>query len=228
VVSPSARRRAVKHLVEGGKCSVRRGCAILGLATSTFYKGAVAGEETIRLERRIKSLSHKHPRYGYRLIRELLRREGWKVNRKRVQRVRSREGLQVVKKARKTRRARVGSAERRRAERPNHVWTYDFVHDQLENGRGVKMLTVLDEFTRECLGVLVERSITSAGVVEFLGRIIAGGVAPEHVRSDNGPEFIARVVKEWAGNRGIKINYIEPGSPWENGQVESFQGQIAG
>ncbi len=175
-----------------------------------------------RLERRIKALSWKHPRYGYRMITELVRREGWKVNRKRVQRIRRQNDLQVVEKARKTRRPRVPPVERVRATKANEVWSYDFVHDRLDNGMGLKLLTVLDEFTRECLGILVERSITAAGVVGFLEVLMLKRGLPENVRSDNGPEFVAEAVKQWAGNQGIALNYIEPGSPWENGQVESF------
>lgn len=167
-------------------------------------------------------MSLKHPRYGYRFITQLLRNEGWKVNRKRVQRIRRQAGLQVVKKGRKTRRQRSGQTERKHATRPNEVWSYDFVHDQLEKGVGLKLLTVLDEFTRECLGILVERSITAAGVIEFLEVLMLQRGVPENVRSDNGPEFVAAGIKQWAGSQGIAMNYIEPGSPWENGHVESF------
>ena len=174
------------------------------------------------LEERIQALSWQHPRYGYRIITELLRREGWKVNRKRVQRIRRQNDLQVVGRACKSRRARPVQAERVRATKPNEVWSYDFVHDRLENGIGLKLLTVLDEFTRECLGLLVERSITAAGVIGFLEVLMLKRGVPENVRSDNGPEFVAEAVKQWAGREGIALNYIEPGSPWENGHVESF------
>ena len=112
--------------------------------------------------------------------------------------------------------------ELKNATRPNEVWSYDFVHDQLENGVKLKVLTVLDEFTRECLGLLVERSITAAGVVGFLEVLMLERGVPENVRSDNGPEFVAAAVRQWAGSEGIVMNYIAPGSPWENGHVESF------
>jgi len=222
VVSPSARRRAARYLVKGKKCSASQACQALRLARSTYYRRAAVNKTAERLEKRIKALSRKHPRYGYRLITQLLRNEGWQVNRKRVQRVRRQAGLQVVKKSRKTRRPRESQAERMRAERPSHVWSYDFIHDRLENGAGLKMLTVLDEFTRECLGILVARSITASGVIGFLELLILKHGAPENVRSDNGPEFVAEAVKQWAGKVSIRINYIEPGSPWENGHVESF------
>ena len=134
MVSPSARRRAVRSLVEGKKCSVNQACAALGLAKSTFYRKVGASRSACRLERRIKALSRKYPTYGYRLVTELLRVEGWRVNRKRVQRVRRRAELQVIKKAQKTKRVG-GGAERVRAQKPNQVWSYDFVHDRLEMGR---------------------------------------------------------------------------------------------
>jgi putative transposase len=222
VVGSAARRRVARYLVEGKKCSASQACQALGLARSTYYRKVPVNQAADRLEKRIKVLSRKHPRYGYRLITQLLRNEGWQVNRKRVQRVRRQAGLQVIKKSRKTRRMRESPAERLRARRPRQVWSYDFIHDRLENGAGLKMLTVLDEFTRECLGILAARSITASGVIEFLELLILKHGTPENVRSDNGPEFVAGAVKEWARQAAIRINYIEPGSPWENGHVESF------
>jgi len=226
VVSPSARRRAAQHLVEGKKCSVNAACLALGLAKSSYYRKGSPQAGAVRLERRIKALSLQQARYGYRLITQLLRNEGWQVNRKRVQRIRRQAGLQVVTKAHKTKRQRLAQGERKHARRPNEVWSYDFVHDQLENGVKLKMLTVLDEFTRECLGLLVERSITAAGVIGFLEVLMLQRGVPENVRSDNGPEFVATAVKQWAGSEGIVMNLITPGSPWENGHVESFHAKF--
>ena len=207
---------------------MNRACGALRLARSTYYRKAPRCRASRRLERRIQTLSRKHPTYGYRLITELLRAEGWRVNRKRVQRVRRREELQVVKRVRKTKRPLAGGGERVRAQKPNQVWSYDFVHDRLENGAGLKLLTVLDECTRECLGILVERSITAAGVIGFLEVLMLKRGQPEHVRSDNGPEFVAEALKGWLGRSGIQTQYIEPGSPWENGHVESFHGKLRG
>jgi len=226
MVSPSARRRAAQYLVEGKKCSARRACQTLGLAKSTFYRKGSTNGTTKRLEKRIWALSLKHPRYGYRMITQLLRDQGWRVNRKRVQRIRRQAGLQVVKKTRKTRRVQSRQAERVRAEKPKQVWSYDFIHDRLENGVGLKLLTVLDEYTRECVGIMVARSITAAGVIGFLELVILKHGAPANVRSDNGPEFVAETVKQWAEKQSIRIHYIEPGSPWENGYVESFHGKL--
>ena len=222
MVSPAARRCAAQYLVAGQKCSVNAACQVLKLAKSSYYRPSLGRVGATRLERRIKALSQKHPRYGYRFITQLLRREGWRVNRKRVQRIRRQAGLQVVRKPHKTKRARAGQVERKRASRPNEVWSYDFIHDQLENGVKLKLLTVLDEYTRECLGILVARSITAAEVVGFLEVLVLQRGPPAHVRSDNGPEFVAAALKAWAGRAAIRINYIEPGSPWENGHVESF------
>jgi putative transposase len=225
VVSPSARRRAARHLVEGERCSINRACQALKLAKSTYYRKERLGGAGAQLERRIKALSLKHPRYGYRIVTQLLRQEGWEVNRKRVQRGRRQAGLQVVKKRHKSR--RLGSTvPRQRGQKPNEVWSYDFIHDQLENGGALKMLTVLDEYTRECLGILVARSITATDVVAFLKRLIERRGAPENMRSDNGPEFVAGAIQQWAKKENIKINYIAPGSPWENGRVESFHGKF--
>lgn len=226
MVSPSARRCAARHLVEGERCSVNQACQALKLAKSTYYRRTRACPPGARLERRIKALSLKHPRYGYRIITQLLREEGWPVNRKRVQRVRRQAGLQVVQRKAKSRRRPGLMPKRQRGQRPNEVWSYDFVFDQLENGAAVKMLTVLDEFTRECLGILVARSITATDVIAFLQQLIEQRGAPVHVRSDNGPEFVAEVIQQWAEKKAIKINYIAPGSPWENGRVESFHGKF--
>lgn len=216
------RRKAAKHLVEGELCNVRQACGALGLARSTYYRKSTKRREGAGIEGQIKRLSEKHPEYGYRMITALMRSKGCRVNGKRVQRVRRMKDLKVVGKERKTRRLREGGSERQRASRPNEVWSYDFVHDRLENGIGLKMLTVLDEFTRQCLGILVARSISASEVVNFLEELMMVRGRPEQVRSDNGPEFVAEAIKERLKEQGIRINYIEPGSPWENGHVESF------
>jgi putative transposase len=177
---------------------------------------------------RIRELAREHPRYGYRRITALLRREGWSVNRKRVHRLWRREGLKVPQVQR--RRRRLGHSEnsctRRRAERPDHVWSYDFIHDQTADGRGLKMLPIVDEFTRECLTIEVERHLTAEDVVSTLEYLFEVRGEPAHIRSDNGPEFIAEAVKGWLARRDTGPLYIEPGSPWENAYSETFNSRL--
>jgi putative transposase len=163
-------------------------------------------------------LARERPRYGYRRVTALLRREGWSVNRKRVHRLWRQAGLKVPQVQRKRR--RLGSSDnsctRRRSERPNHVWSYDFIYDQTADGRRLKVLPVVDEYTRECLTIEVERSLTAEDVVSTLEYLFEVRGEPEHIRSDNGPEFIAEAVKGWLARRGSKTLYIAPGSPWED------------
>lgn len=176
----------------------------------------------------IVTLSEKNPRYGYRRVWALLRRDGWRVNKKRVHRLWREAGLKVPQKQRKRRRLGVGEngCTRRRAEHPDHVWSYDFVMDQTEDGRRLKMLVVVDEYTRECLRIEVERSITAEDVVSSLAPLFWERGEPAFIRSDNGPEFIARAVEGWLEASGVKTLYIEPGSPWENAYAETFNSRL--
>jgi putative transposase len=177
----------------------------------------------------VVALSRENPRYGYRRVWALLRREGFEVNKKRVHRLWREEGLKVPEKQHKRRRL-LGNSEngskRKRAEHRDHVWSYDFVVDRTEDGRRLKMMPVVDEYSRECLTVEVERSITAAGVVKTLAVLFARRGEPSFIRSDNGPEFIAKVVKHWLEASGVKTLYIEPGSPWENAYSETFIGRF--
>jgi transposase InsO family protein len=170
------------------------------------------------------SISRENPRYGYRRVWALLRREGWEVNKKRVQRLWREAGLKVPAKQQKRR--RVGSSHngctKRRAEYVDHVWSYDFAMDSTEYGRRLKLMPVVDEYSRECLSIDVERSITSEEVVDTLHRLFRERGAPEYIRSDNGPEFIAAALKRWLAVCGVGTLYIEPGSPWENAYSETF------
>jgi putative transposase len=177
---------------------------------------------------RVKELAREHPRYGYRRITALLRREGRSVNRKRVHRLWRREGLEVPQIQRKRRRLGQGEngCTRLKAERPGHVWSYDFIHDQTADGRGLKILPVVDEFTRECLTIEVERGLTAEDVVSTLEYLFEVRGVPDHIRSDNGPEFIAEAVKSWLARRGSRTLYIEPGSPWENAYSETFNSRL--
>jgi putative transposase len=193
--------------------------------SSQRYEGHKAHRDRALVERMI-GLSRENPRYGYRRVWALLRREGWRVNKKRVHRLWRQEGLKVPDKQRKRRRLLLGESEngctRRRAEHKNHVWSYDFVMDLTEDDRRLKMMPIVDEYTRECLSIEVERSITAEDVIGILVRLFRQRGAPEFIRSDNGPEFIAKAIKQWLEASGVKTLYIEPGSPWENAYSETF------
>jgi transposase InsO family protein len=184
--------------------------------------------EDRRLIKRLQELSRQHPRYGYRFMTALLRREGLRINRKRVQRLWREAGLKVPRQGVKKR--RLGSSEnacfRRRAERPNHVWSYDFVMDQTSDGKRLKILAVVDEYTRECLALEVERCMEAADVVGVLQRIIAVRGVPENIRSDNGGEFIAEAARSYLKHSGANTLYIEPGAPWENAYSETFNSRF--
>ena len=176
----------------------------------------------------IMKIIHEYPGYGYRRITALLRAEGWRVNRKRLYRLWKREGLKVPVKQRKRR--RLGSSDngvvRRKSEHINHVWSYDFLMDQTDDGRVLKILAILDEHTRECLTLEVARRIRSCDVIALLEYLFAVRGVPEYIRSDNGSEFTAKAVRKWLMRLGVKTAYIEPGSPWENGYIESFNGKL--
>ena len=180
------------------------------------------------LTRAVIELATQYGRYGYRRITALLRNGGWQVGKDRVQQIWRREGLKVPQKQRPTRRLwwNDGSCVRLRPERPNQVWSYDFVSARTHDGRTLRLLTLLDEYTRECLALPVERRMGSRQVIETLSEVMVWRGIPEHIRSDNGPEFIAQELRQWLGNLGTGTLYIEPGSPWENGYCESFKGKL--
>jgi putative transposase len=193
--------------------------------SSQRYEGRKSDRDRALLERMV-TLSRENPRYGYRRVWALLRREGWPVNKKRVHRLWRQEGLKVPEMQRKRHRLLLGESEnsctRRQAEHKDHVWSYDFVMDLTEDGRRLKMMPVVDEYTRECLSIDVERSITAEDVVSTLASLFLSRGEPAYIRSDNGPEFIAKAVKQWLEASGVKTLYIEPGSPWENAYSETF------
>ena len=173
-------------------------------------------------------LATQYGRYGYRRVTALLRREGWRVNHKRVERLWRQEGLKVP--ARQPKRKRLwlhdGSCVRLRPAHRDHVWSYDFVLTRTHDGRPLRMLTLLDEFTRECLAIDVSRRLTSEDVLERLSDLFVRRGVPRYIRSDNGPEFTARKVREWLERVEVQTLFIEPGSPWENGYIESFNGKL--
>jgi len=223
-VTADQRREAVRFLV-GRKVSQRRASELAGISRSSLhYKGGGRRDDP-KLLGRLRYLAARHPRYGYRRLWAVLRREGQVVNVKRVRRLCVRHGLSLRRRIRRRRRGLGGSVPRS-AGHVNHVWTYDFVHDRCENGRKLKMLTVVDEFTRECHKVQVGTRIGGRGVIGVLDELFTLHGVPMFIRSDNGPEFIARDLKRWLKERGSATHYIEPGSPWQNGYGESFNGKL--
>ena len=208
--------------------SERRACRVLGQARSTHrHRGRTADDEP-RLVARIIELATQYGRYGYRRITGLLRGEGWPVNHKRVERLWRREGLKVPQKQPKRGRLWLtdGSCIRRRPAYRHHVWAYDFLTARTHDGRVLKILVVVDEYSRECLAIGVARRLRSLEVLETLADLFVAHGVPAHIRSDNGPEFTAALVRHWLAALNVETLFIEPGSPWENGYVESFNGKL--
>jgi putative transposase len=208
--------------------SERRACIVLGQARSTQkHKPRVAAEEE-RLREDIIKLACKFGRYGYRRITALLNSDGWKVNHKRVQRIWRQEGLKVPQKQPKRRRLWLNESSciRLRPEHKDHVWSYDFVENRTTDGRKFRMLNIIDEFTRECLLIKVERRLNSLSVIDALFHLFMFRGTPQYIRSDNGSEFAAKVIRSWLMEIGVGTLFIEPGSPWENGYIESFNGKL--
>ena len=201
---------------------------MLGQARSTQRHIREIPDDEERLVARITTLASQYGRYGYRRITAMLKNEGWKVNHKRVERLWRREGLKVPKKQPKRRRLWLndGSCIRLRPTHQNHVWAYDFMSCRTYDGRPLKILTIIDEYTRECLALVVERRLRSDDVLHCVTNLFVTHGIPEHIRSDNGPEFTAKAVRRWLGKIGVNTMYIEPGSPWENGYNESFNGKL--
>ena len=180
------------------------------------------------IKNRTITLAKKYGRYGYRRITALLKNEGIMVNHKRVERIWRQEGLKVPRKQPKRGRLWLndGSCIRLRPEYRNHVWTYDFVLDRTNDGRKIRMLTIIDEHTRESLAIIVKRRLNSMDVLLTLADLFIRKGVPDYIRSDNGSEFTARMIRNWLKRIGVKTLYIEPGSPWENGYIESFNGKL--
>ena len=216
------------HVVEELGVSERRACQVLGQHRSTQRKVPQTPDDEAALTADMIELARQYGRYGYRRITKMLCTSGWSVNKKRVERLWRREGLKVPTKQPKRGRLWLndGSCIRLRAERPNHVWSYDFVADRTHDGRAYRMLCIIDEFTREALAIKVARRLNSTEVIAALCDLFIVRGIPAHIRSDNGPEFIALALREWIAAVGAKTAYIEPGSPWENGYVESFNGKL--
>ncbi|MGC5780216.1 IS3 family transposase [Methylobacterium sp. NFXW15] len=228
LTSPARRRACIEHVRTVLKVSERRACKALGQHRSTQRKAPRGKDDEAALVAELIEFARSYGRYGYRKVAALLRADGWLVNDKRVERLWRQEGLKVP--ARQPKRARLwdgdGSCIRLRPEHRNHVWSYDFVETRTHDGRKFRMLNVLDEFSRECLAIRVDRKLKAADVIDVLSDLFILRGVPAHIRSDNGPEFIAKSVQSWIAAVGTRTAYITPGSPWENGYVESFNAQI--
>ena len=218
----------MQAVCEGLHISERRACRALGQTRSSQRRRPALRDDEDALTAAVIGLARSFGRYGYKRITGLLQMAGWNVNAKRVRRIWRSEGLKVPK--RQPKRGRLwlndGSCIRLRPERKNHVWAYDFVAEKTDDGRTLKLLTVVDEYTRECLAIRVERRMTSHDVLWALADLFLEYGVPEHIRSDNGPEFVATAVRAWLAELGVTTLFIEPGSPWENGYVESFNGKL--
>jgi transposase InsO family protein len=209
--------------------SERRACRALGQPRSTQrYEPKEICDEEARLTRRIIELASEYGRYGYRRIMALLWREGWQVGKDQMERIWREEGLKVPQKQPKRGRLWLndGSCIRLRPEHRNHVWSYDFVLDRTHDGKPFRMLAVMDEHTRECLAIDVERRLNSENVLDRLAQLFVERGTPEYIRSDNGPEFTAHAVRDWLARVQVQTLFIERGSPWENGYIESFNGKL--
>jgi len=219
----------VLHISQKFMLSERRACKVLEQARTTQRRNLSPPSDEQQLTKDIITLATKYGRYGYRRITALLNNEyGWRVNHKRVERIWRKEGLKVPKKQPKRGRLWLneGSCIRLRPEYKDHVWSYDFMMDRTADGKAFKILNIIDEYTRECMVIVVKRKITSQDVIDQLFNLFIFRGIPEHIRSDNGPEFTAKAIRKWLSNIGVKTLYIEPGSPWENGYIESFNGKL--
>jgi putative transposase len=223
IVTVAARREAVQLLVARG-LSQRRACVLLQLQRSTFGYQA-RPKSNAELTTQVDELARRHPRYGYRRMWALLRRRGQRVNQKHGHRLWKRAALQVRKVTRKRGPVRAASIPVQ-AIHPGHVWTYDFLHDHCLKGTPLKVLTVMDEFTREGLAIEVATSLPSQRVLTSLERLVATHGTPEFIRSDHGPEFIALAIRGWLAQHQTRTLYIDPGCPWQNGYGESFNGTV--
>jgi len=225
MVTPAARKKAAGHVVSKLGLSERRACRVVGLSRSVFrYQSCRAGDDVLR--GRLKALAEQYPKYGYPTLHELLKTEGLVRNRKRTYRLYREEGLQVrTKKRKKLRRPRVPMLVPGRI---NERWSMDFVSDQLANGRRFRVLNIVDDFSRECVGQVVDVSISGMRVTRFLDELAERRGLPKVIVCDNGPEFTSKALFFWSRDTGVKPHFIQPGKPTQNAFVESFNGKFRG
>jgi putative transposase len=209
-----------------GRCSERHACVVVGLSRSLVRYIAIRRKDEAALIKEIHKLAIRHSRYGYRRITVLLQREGFKVNKKRVYRIWKSEGLSLPQRRPRRRRRGVTGGIVNKAEYPNHVWSYDFVEDRTERGGKLRILAIIDEYTRECPAIKVKPSIPASEVIQVLEWLFLTRGVPKYLRSDNGPEFVSKAVCQWLKKSGCQTLFIKPGSPWENGYIESFNDKL--
>ena len=227
MVSPGHKRQIAHKLVRQGRYSKRLVCRHLALHRSTFaYNAKEPNAWLSRLKTAVRSMSHLHPELGYMKLTCLLKKEGWEVGTRMIQRIRQELRLKVPLKKPKKRRQGPSTGLATKAHYPNHVWTWDFVHDTTVRGGRQRMLTVIDEYTRQCRCIHVDRRISARKARRIMAELIDQYGAPEHIRSDNGSEFIEKDLRHWLEEHKIKTLYIDPGSPWQNGYIESFNGRL--
>ena len=219
---------AVEYVIKEYKATQRRACRVLGVNRTAYRYNPVKLPDEDEARTEIVNLACNYGRAGYRTVTSMMRNKGWNINHKRVERIWREEGLKVPKK--QTKRPRLwltdGSCIRLRPTHKNHVWSYDFMEDKTTNGKKIRFLNVIDEHTRECLASIPRRSWRNNDVIEVLAGLMLLKGTPEYLRSDNGPEFTAKKVRKWLQNIGVITTYIEPGSPWENGYIESFNSRM--
>ena len=218
----------VEHVCSVLEVSVRRACQVLGIPRSTYHYRCEVSCDEEPLTARIIELALQYGRYGYRRITALLQAEGWPVNHKRVERIWRQEGLKVPQRQPRRRRLWLndGSCVRLQPQYPDHVWSYDFLLHHTHDGRKFRILTILDEYSRQCLAIDIGRKMNHESVLFRLTDLFTRRGIPTYIRSDNGSEFTAQNVREWPQALGVKTLYIAPGSPWENGYIESFNGKL--
>ncbi len=226
-MTPGRRRRAVGTLQERFGVSERRACRVAGQHRSTQRKQPRPPcDADQRLASRLREIAKEHPRWGWKTAHEILLREGWTINRKRTRRIWRQEGLRRPVRARKRRRSSNGQAVRLRATKPNEVWAVDFQFDETSDRRRIKLCNIVDEYTREALAIRVDRTCTAENVITIIEQLVTQRGTPKYLRADNGPEMIAWTLRDYCRLAGTQTAYIEPGSPWENPFVESFNGRL--
>lgn len=222
------KKHAVMHVVSMGICGIRRAARVLGVARSTCHRRRLASAGRIASEELLIEVSQQHPELGARKVATMLSLEhGQEVNHKRAARIRAVHGIRAARRGRKRRHLAKGTRLRHQAQSVDEVWSYDFIEDATADGRKVRILSIIDEHSRECLMLKAARSFPATRVIDCLEWLLmTTGRRPTHLRSDNGPEFIAAAVKEWLQQAGVQTAYIEPGAPWQNGHVESFHASL--